>query len=67
MHEEWRPVVGYEGYYEVSRTGRVRNLGRETFHTGRWTRSGTRFAPVWMAAEIPADCPKPEPKRKATA
>lgn len=23
--EEWRPVVGYEGLYEVSNTGRVRN------------------------------------------
>lgn len=34
----------------------------------RWTRSGTRFAPVWMAVEVPTDCPKPEPKsRKATA
>lgn len=27
MREEWRPVVGYEGYYEVSDLGRVRNLG----------------------------------------
>lgn len=26
--EEWRPVVGYEGYYEVSDQGRVRSLGR---------------------------------------
>jgi hypothetical protein len=25
--EEWRPVVGYEGYYEVSDHGRVRSLG----------------------------------------
>ena len=43
MHEEWRPVVGYEGYYEVSSTGRVRNLGRETFHEGRWGPTITRF------------------------
>lgn len=26
--EEWKPVVGYEGYYEVSNYGRVRSLDR---------------------------------------
>lgn len=26
--ERWRPVVGHEGYYEVSDRGRVRSLGR---------------------------------------
>lgn len=25
MEEEWRDVVGYEGYYQVSNTGQVRN------------------------------------------
>ena len=28
MIEEWRPVVGYEGLYEVSNTGRVRSVDR---------------------------------------
>lgn len=28
--EEWRPVVGYEGLYEVSSSGRVRSLRRMT-------------------------------------
>lgn len=28
MDEEWRPVVGYEGFYEVSNTGKVRSLDR---------------------------------------
>lgn len=28
MSEQWRPVVGYEGYYEVSDLGRVRSLER---------------------------------------
>lgn len=26
--EEWRPVVGYEGYYEISSFGRVKSLSR---------------------------------------
>lgn len=29
MTEEWRPVVGYEGQYEVSSIGRVRSLDRK--------------------------------------
>jgi integrase len=29
MTEQWRPVVGYEGLYEVSDHGRVRSLDRE--------------------------------------
>lgn len=28
MDEQWRPVLGYEGYYEVSDFGRVRSLDR---------------------------------------
>ena len=28
MNEEWRPVVGYEGLYEVSSYGRVRSLDK---------------------------------------
>jgi len=28
MDEEWRPVVGWEGFYEVSNFGRVRSLDR---------------------------------------
>jgi hypothetical protein len=27
-YEEWRPVVGYEGYYEVSNLGKVKSLDR---------------------------------------
>ena len=30
MSEEWRPVVGYEGLYEVSNAGRVRSLRKKT-------------------------------------
>lgn len=35
--EEWRPIPGYEGYYEVSSVGRVRSLSRISTH-----RNGTR-------------------------
>lgn len=30
LSEEWRPVAGYEGLYEVSSLGRVRSLDRVT-------------------------------------
>lgn len=39
MIEEWRPVVGYEGLYEVSNTGQVRSLDKydsiNRFYEGR--------------------------------
>jgi hypothetical protein len=34
MHEEWRSVVGYEGLYEVSSIGRIRNI-KGTHRSGR--------------------------------
>ena len=34
--EEWRPVVGYEGLYEVSDWGRVRSLDRYVECNCRW-------------------------------
>jgi hypothetical protein len=37
--EEWRPVVGYEGYYEVSNTGKVKSLARTCRSRGNGTRS----------------------------
>lgn len=34
--EEWRQVIGYEGYYEVSNLGRVRSVARAVnFENGR--------------------------------
>ena len=36
MHEHWRPVVGWEGFYEVSDCGRVRSVERVvSFSDGR--------------------------------
>lgn len=34
MNEQWRPVVGYEGYYEVSDQGRVRSVDRVVGRNG---------------------------------
>lgn len=42
MTEEWRPVPGYEGLYEVSNEGRVRSLDRVVHHSsaGKMTLKG---------------------------
>ena len=38
MQENWLPVVGYEGFYEVSNCGRVRSITREVPY-GRFGRT----------------------------
>ena len=34
--EKWLPIVGYEGFYEVSDHGRVRTVSRITYRDNRW-------------------------------
>lgn len=34
--EQWLPVVGYEGHYEVSDHGQVRSVTRTLTYEGRW-------------------------------
>lgn len=53
MTEEWRPVVGFEGLYEVSDLGRVRSLERTV-----WSRTKTgdplpRIQPAHILAQSP--------------
>jgi hypothetical protein len=36
MREVWKPVVGFEGFYEVSNRGRVKSLAREIRAKSRW-------------------------------
>ena len=36
LGEKWRPVVGFEGLYEVSDLGRMRSLGRTVICGSRW-------------------------------
>lgn len=38
LSEEWRPVVGFEGFYEVSNYGSVRSLDRQIGDGGRGSR-----------------------------
>lgn len=39
--EEWRPIAGHEGWYEVSNRGRVRSLDRRVY---AGPQAGMRFA-----------------------
>jgi hypothetical protein len=47
---EWRPVVGYEGYYEVSSAGAVRALAREVWQQNR---GGKLCRQIYGAREMP--------------
>ena len=50
--EEWRPVVGYEGVYEVSSEGRVRRVGKAA-RNGKGRGGGARIGRVlkWQYAD----------------
>lgn len=49
--EEWRPVIGYEGHYEVSDRGRLRSLPRAIKRSdGRLVRVGLRFLKIGIDA-----------------
>lgn len=52
-HEIWRPVVGYEGLYEVSNLGRVRSMGHYVTQNGN---CGTPFTRFYKGRIIHATC-----------
>lgn len=43
MSERWRPVVGFEGFYEVSDRGRVRSVPREVTYEQAGTVMSQRY------------------------
>lgn len=45
MTEKWLPVVGYEGLYSVSDTGRVRSESKTVTFVGRWNAVVNRSYP----------------------
>ncbi len=53
--EEWRPVVGYEGRYEVSNLGRVKSVTRSFPHAGAYggimTVNGRILKPIGREGE----------------
>lgn len=52
--EEWRPIVGHEGAYEVSDHGRVRSLDRIVhFPDGRKRRAAGRQLKPWLTTGYP--------------
>ena len=46
MEEIWRPVVGYNGLYDVSNLGRIRNAKTGVILKPQYTRTG--YAVVWL-------------------
>lgn len=48
MKEEWRPCVGYEGFYEVSNLGRVRSIA---VYIDKYKKVFQRKSPVLKIAE----------------
>lgn len=48
MKETWKPIKGYEGYYEVSDHGRVRSLERSVPARGSKNREHNRVIPGRM-------------------
>lgn len=49
MTETWRPIPGYEGWYEVSDQGRVRGVERRVWHgRNRWGKGFWRLKPAHL-------------------
>lgn len=51
--EVWKGIVGYEGLYEVSSTGRVRTVPRTIWFRGRWGKIVGRNKPGQILRQQP--------------
>lgn len=49
--EIWKPVVGYEGFYEVSNLGNIKSLDRTVKQRNRWGKIMDRFFPGKMLSK----------------
>lgn len=59
VEERWVPVIGFDGYYEVSNYGNVRSIPRETpititrgkktkhIEVEYWRHKGKQLKPIW--------------------
>ena len=56
MTEQWLPVVGWEGFYEVSDHGRVRSVDRTIMRRNRWG----QIRPVRFTGKLLAQRPDHE-------
>ena len=57
IEEAWRPVVGWEDYYEVSNLGQVRSLDRLCWNgQARWLKKGKLIKPT-LKTKV-RDCPR---------
>ena len=54
MKEEWRDVVGYEGLYEVSNTGKIKIIERDYF-SGRKKSNKMKTKPVELSYQLDKD------------
>lgn len=53
MSEVWKPVVGFEGLYEVSNLGRVKSVGRTVWAKTKLGDPLPRFQPERIIAQQP--------------
>ena len=49
--EEWKPVKGYEGKYEISSLGRVKSLSREMWNGYKFWKSKEIFLKPSISAQ----------------
>lgn len=54
MAETWKPIEGFEGYYEISTAGRIRSLCRTVWYAWSGAKSGRgrRSVPAKMMKQM---------------
>lgn len=52
IKEEWKPIKGYEGQYEVSTLGRIKSLKRDVFRENRYGKGFVKHKEMILANNI---------------